>query len=230
MCGRLNVTDSPALGALCEQLEISLWHGAPIYKRFIRATDQVSLVRQHHGIRRMDNAIWWLLLEPTASGFSPSRYTSFNTRYDKLNVPGSAGYKAFRQSRCVIPVSGFGETEFAGKKPLHYHDLYAEDGAMLLGGLYREWHHPASGNTLMSCSVITLPPHPKLADVHTKAMPLILPKQPALISHWLDESQQDVTQFTPLLAPNLPQTLIAQPIDKPSLHQCAGEAFVIDAD
>lgn len=101
MCGRLNVIDDPDVIELCEGLQIQLFPERQIFSRFIRATNQVSIVRQKDRIRRMDNAIWWLLLEPTGSGFKPSRYTSFNTRYDKLNTKGSAGYQAYRHSRCV---------------------------------------------------------------------------------------------------------------------------------
>ena len=72
MCGRLNVIDDPGVIELCEGLQIQLFPERQIFSRFIRATNQVSIVRQKDGIRRMDNAIWWLLLEPTGSGFKVS--------------------------------------------------------------------------------------------------------------------------------------------------------------
>ena len=96
------------------------------------------------------------------TGFKPSKYTSFNTRYDKLNVKISACYQAYRHSRCVIPAKGFGETEYVNNKLLHYHDLIAKDGAILLGSLCREWLNKDTGESALSCSVITLPPLPKL--------------------------------------------------------------------
>ncbi len=178
----------------------------------------------------MDNAIWWLLLEPSATGFKPSKYTSFNTRYDKLNVKGSAGYQAFRHSRCVIPVKGFGETEYVNGKPIHYHDMVAKDGAMLLGGLCREWINTDTGELALSFSVITLPPHPKLMAVHTKASPLMLPIDMQLIDSWLNELVTDPSIFEPLLQPRIPYDLIAQQIDKPSTYQASSEIFTIYAD
>jgi putative SOS response-associated peptidase YedK len=230
MCGRLNVIDDPGVIALCEQLQIQLFPQQQIFSRFIRATNQVSIVRQKSGVRRMDNAIWWLLLEPSDTGFKPSRYTSFNTRYDKLNVKGSAGYQAYRHSRCVIPVKGFGETEHVNGKPVHYHDMVVKDGAMLLGGLCREWLNKATGETVLSCSVITLPPHPKLMQIHSKASPLILPLNMQLIDSWLDEAVTDTAVFTPLLQPHLPYDLIAQQIDKPGTHRAIAKPSVITAD
>jgi putative SOS response-associated peptidase YedK len=137
MCGRLNVIDDTGVRELCEGLEIRLFPERQLFSRFIRATNQVSIIRKKSDVRRIDNATWWLLLEPTVTGFKPSKYTSFNTRFDKLNVKGSAGYQAYRYSRCVIPAKGFGESEYVNNKPLHYHDLVAKDGAILLGGLCR---------------------------------------------------------------------------------------------
>lgn len=230
MCGRLNVIDDPGVRELCEGLQIQLFTERQIFSRFIRATNQVSIVWQKDGIRRMDNAIWWLLLEPADTGFKPSKYTSFNTRCDKLNVKGSAGYLAYRHSRCVIPAKGFGETEFVNNKPLHYHDLIAKDGAILLGGLCREWVNKNTGETVLSCSVITLPPHPKLMHIHTKASPLLLPKDLTLVNRWLDESITDTDEFTPLLQPHIPYDLIAQQIDKPSTYQPVSEPTTIKHD
>lgn len=230
MCGRLNVIDDPGVKELCEGLQIQLFPDHQIFSRFIRATNQVSIVRQKDGVRRMDNAIWWLLLEPADTGFKPSKYTSFNTRYDKLNVKGSAGYQAYRQSRCVIPAKGFGETEYVNNKPLHYHDLIAKDGAILLGGLCREWLNKDTGESALSCSVITLPPHPKLKHIHTKASPLLLPKDLTLVNRWLDESITDTDEFTVLLQPHIPYDLVAQRIDKPSTYQPIAEPFTIARD
>ena len=230
MCGRLNIGDEPAVVGLYEDLQIQLFADKPIYSRFIHAAQNVSIVRQKQGVRRMDNAIWWLLLEPSATGFKPSRYTSFNTRYDKLNVKGSAGYQAYRNSRCVIPAKGFGETEYVNGKPLHYHDLVARDGGLLLGGLCREWKNQQTGKIALSCSVITLPPHPKLSKIHTKASPLLLPPEREIISAWLDENMTNPAMFDDLLKPRIPVDLIAQQIDKPSSYQPIGEAFNILAD
>ncbi|MDX5406281.1 MAG: SOS response-associated peptidase [Chromatiaceae bacterium] len=230
MCGRLNVIDDPGVKELCEGLQIQLFPDHQIFSRFIRATNQVSIVWQKDGIRRMDNAIWWLLLEPSDTGFKPSKYTSFNTRYDKLNVKGSAGYQAYRQSRCIIPAKGFGETEYVDNKPLCYYDLIAKDGAILMGGLCREWLNKNTGETALSCSVITLPPHPKLMHIHSKASPLLLPLDTDLINRWLDESITDTDEFTPLLQPHIPYDLLAQQIDKPSTYQPIADQFTIFSD
>ena len=230
MCGRLNVIDNPALIELCEGLGIQIWPSQQQFGRFKRATEQVSIVRSKASVRRMDNAVWWLLLEPSETGFKPSKYTSFNTRYDKLNTPRSAGYQAYRHSRCVIPVMGFGESEFKNKKPLHYHDFTAVDGAFLLAGLCREWVNKSTGESALSCSVITVPPHPKLTPYHSKSSPMMLAPQSDALNLWLDEQIQDTELLGQFVKAFIPIDLKVQQIDKPSKYNSIGEPVIIPAD
>lgn len=233
MCGRLNISDDAFVQGLCISLGIDLTMTPLLGKRFVAAASPVQIIREVNGIRRLQQASWWLLLEPAAQGFKPSKYTSFNTRYDKLNVPGSAGYQAFRQSRCIIPARGFGETEFeqqgATKKPKHYHDMQAIDDAIAFGGLCREYINHQTGETALGCSIITLPPHPKLASIHSKSSPLMLP-QDGTLDTWLDPSFTQVEQFSPLLEPAIRQDLQVTQINKPSLYQAMSESFVITKD
>lgn len=231
MCGRLNVTDDPAVQDLFTSLGLPLWPEPILPQRFARAASEIPIVLQKGVQRFCEPATWWLLLERTDSSFKPSKYTSFNTRYDKLNVPRAAGYKPFRDSRCIIPAKGFGETEFRNKKPIHYYDMEALDGeALAFGGLYREWFHPVTGEIKLSCSVITLPPHKKLEHIHSKAMPLILPQHGNVIERWLDPTFNNVREFEYLLHPHLPQSLKAYPIDKPSTYNQVGDVEIITAD
>ena len=227
MCGRFNATFDSGVRKLYTSLNINKIIDKPINTRFVKAADTVSIVRNNGHSRQVENALWWLLLEQTENGFKPSKYTSFNTRFDKLNTQGSAGYQAYRQSRCVIAVKGFGETEFVNKKPVHYYDMTAQEGGLVLGGLCREWVHRNTGEHKLSCSVITLPPHPKLMHIHSKAMPLILPQDTEVIDSWLSQTVTDISPFESLLSPKIPQPLIAQKIDKPSSYQAIGEHELI---
>jgi putative SOS response-associated peptidase YedK len=238
MCGRLNVADSLGVKSLCDQLEITLWpEEGMLKKRFTRATERVSIVMQHNGKSVMRNAVWWLLLEPDHRGpvmrFIPSKYTSFNTRYDKLNKRGSAGYQAFRQQRCVIPASGFGESQKRGAL-MTYHDMIAsEDTPLAMGGLYREWHgRDPHGNTFIetSCSVVTLAPHPKLMPIHDKASPLMLSLEDNSLQRWLDCEANPVETLSDLLEPTIRHQFTVTPINKPSLYQPIGESFTIEPD
>ncbi|NCP64046.1 MAG: SOS response-associated peptidase [Paraglaciecola sp.] len=238
MCGRLNITDDPAVVALCEALGLTLWPESEHleqqqtlrFERFVRASDTIAFICQQGEQRRLLQATWWLLLDETSTGFTPSRYTSFNTRYDKLNVPHSAGFRAYRSARCIIPVKGFGETEGKGKSTV-YTDFSAAHGeALALGGLYRQWQHSQTGEHMYSCSVITLPPHPKLHAYHSKSSPLILPQDDATLAMWLSPTIQDVRVFDHLLKAHLPQPLVATHIDKPSTYNSLSAPVTITAD
>lgn len=230
MCGRLNVTDNPFVIGLLEglgiPLSLSVGPGALRTGRFIRATNIISIVLEQQGQRRLQDAVWWLLLEVTETGFKPSPYTSFNTRSDKLNTQGSAGFIPFRQQRCIVPAAGFGETELIDGKSV-YHDFSGEQ-AIAFGGLYRSWLNKQTGELIYSCSIITLPPHPKLLPYHSKAMPLILP--PEQFDLWLSPAQQDVMVFADLLKPVLRQNLRGFQIDKPASYRQIGQEFLLLAD
>jgi len=225
VCGRLNVTDSPEVIDLCGQLGLSLNDKMLNTGRFMKAASTVSIILEKSNLRKLQDAIWWLLLEQTETGFKPSAYTSFNTRYDKLDVPGSAGYYSYKHQRCIIPAKGFGETEQVDGKAV-YHDFTA-DKAIALGGLYREWIHKTTGELVYSCSVITLPPHPKLMPYHSKASPLILP--PSHYDAWLS-ADPDSSQFKSLLSPKLSIHLTGVKVKKPSLPEPIGREFIIPPD
>ena len=169
------------------------------------------------------------MLERTDTGWkSNSRYATFNTRYDKLNSPRSVGYTPYRQSRCIIPASGFVEG-LEGTKS--YYLLEAANEAIAFGGLYRTWVYEATGEMVHSASIITLPPHPKFKGIHEKAFPMMLDvSNQALVDQWLSPRMQDVSVFNELLKPNLVASLRATPIDRPSKKNPVGEVFDIAAD
>lgn len=233
MCGRLNVTDDVYLQVLVKSLGINLTITPLNPNRFVRAASPVQIIKEVNGVRSLEEATWWLLLEPTDAGFKPSKYTSFNTRFDKLNDPRAAGFRPFRQSRCIIPAKGFGETEFVQqgnrKVPIHYYDLIAKTGALAFGGLYKEYLNKKTGEVVTGCSVITLPPHEKLKTIHSKASPMMLP-QDRTMDDWLNPEISDIDMFNSLLTPCIRQNLEAVQIDKPSTHNAIAKPFSIEAD
>lgn len=234
MCGRFSLEDKPLTHRMMKELKVDIGRNALRFSSYHRACQTVSIIRESEGKRIAQDAIWWLLLEPKDGGFKPSRYTSFNTRYDKLHTPRSAGFTAYRESRCLIPATGFGETEYeivnGKKKPKFYHNFVGTSSALALGGLFRQWRCPTTGEITTSCSVITRPPHPKLAPYHSKASPLLLPINGGWVDRWLDPELTDVNQLGVLLQPHIPIELQGQQIAKPSDPKPLGETFVIGRD
>lgn len=224
MCGYLgNVIDSPLTQALMLILGVDFGEYPLRDNPGSGPAASIDIVLERDGQRIIVPAVWWLLLNPS-EGLKPSRYTSFNTRSDKLNVAGSAGAKPFRTSRCVIPATYIIEGE-GTKGARRYHRIEPTTTAFALGGLYKEWVHPDTGQRVFSCSVITLAPHPRLQDIHSKSTPLFLPIDPTFIDRWLSPVVTDVTEFAPLLQPSWPEPLRCTPIERPGNPVANGDTF-----
>lgn len=221
MCGRFNLHDNPYLRLLLEYL--GLPDAQPMFRDDIPPCEKISIVRETQAGRRLDAAVWWLFLDPAT--LKPGRYTSFNSRWDKLDDRRGISYKPFRQSRCIIPASAF--CEGLGDRKT-YHKIEAVDAAIAFGGLYREHLRPDTGEIVLSASIITLGGLPEWKDIHADSMPLMLDyRDTALIDRWLDPTFQDVDFFRPLLEPRLTFSQRITPIDRPSTWNPVGESYLI---
>ncbi len=190
----------------------------------------IDIILQDEQDRRIQPAIWWLLLEKAESGYKPSRYTSFNTRSDKLDQNRSAGYRPYRSSRCIVPATYITEGE-GTKGARRYHRIEPTESAFALGGLYRTWLDKTTGGLTYSCSIITLPPHPDVRwqDMHSKSMPLMLPTdKPDTLHQWLDPAFDQVEAFQPLLQPRFPGNLRCVPVERPGNQREVGDSFIIE--
>ena len=191
-----------------------------IYGRNFKPGSRISIVTGGPSERQVRTAIWWLYLQQTDNGLQPHRnYFSVNTNYRKL--PDKTEY---RQARCIVPATAFVESQ-NGKRP---HLLTPSDGsAIAFGGLYKEWTDKTTGEIVWSASVITLPGHPALANIHRKSTPLWLPED--RYEDWPSPDITDTARFAPLLEPVLQRDLTATPIDKAGTKQPVADSFVVTA-
>lgn len=227
MCGRYNITDDPFTQMLSKQLGLFDQHNQLNFSDDIAPASQISIVCEEDQQRVIKDATWWLLLESNQQGFKANyNYASFNSRSDKLNQSRAIAYKPYRQSRCIIPASGFVEGQ-----DKHYYQLTPKDNAIAFGGLFRTWQHQITGELAYSASIITLPGHSKFEHIHRKSLPLMLPtdNQP-LIDAWLDRDFDQVSSFESFLQPKLHFDIVATPIDKPSKRQPIGMQEHIEKD
>lgn len=190
------------------------------YNRDIRPGSRISIVVERDGERSVKDATWWLYLKQTDTGLKPHPdYFSVNTNYAKLERKAE-----YRTSRCIIPASAFVESQ-GGKNP---HLLEPADGsAIAFGGLWKEWLDKVSGELVWSASIITLPGHPALENIHRKSTPLWLPD--SAYGPWLDPSNQQISSFALLLEPALRVNLKATPINKATQKQPVGDSFIISS-
>ena len=225
MCGRMNVNDDPYVQDLMKM--IGLPEKIINISQDVAPGDKVSIIHQTQSVRVISDAIWWLLLDKKT--LKPNyRYTSFNSRYDKLNAPCSISYKPYRESRCIVPASGF--VEGLGDKKTYF-QIEPVERSIAFGGLYKEWLNDQTGELVYSASIITLPAHSKLKHIHPKSMPLMLPyDDQQLIDMWLDPDFKQVETFQDILKPTLNVAQRVTPIDRPSKRFAIGDSFIIEAD
>ena len=164
-------------------------------------------------------ASWWLFQTRTENGYTyDKRYRSFNTRKDKLLTSRK---RDFTNQRCIIPASCF--YEWKGNR----YRVEPVNDAIAFGGLYRKW---ATGTNTphYSCSIITLPPHPRFCHIHDKSLPLML--LPDEIGPWLDDTFRDPNYWLPTLESKIRFDLKVTPVDKKDPSIAIGETEIIRAD
>lgn len=233
MCGQFGLADSFNWGQFTKRLGLlDIQDPTPFNLQFKEAfvpTNPISIITYQDGYKVSD-AIWWLLLEETETGFKANaKYATFNSKSSRLTA-SPVTKKAFKQTRCIIPATHFVEGD-GPKKQRYYHLLKPASGMIAFGGLYREWVHSKTGEHCYSASIITLPGHPKLKDIHKNSLPLMLPlDQPETVRDWLSPSKQDPLRFDIFLKPTLYEPLVAQLIERPGTPVPINQEFNIVAD
>lgn len=224
MCGRYNVVQDQFLQELMNQLGLPL---LPEPRRNIAPGAHGQIVYQDRDSRRLEDAVWSLLIEPKPSGpgVRPNpKWQTFNAQSRRLNQ--SPLWKSrYRHKRAIVPASGFHEwmPVEGGKQVVNIHPVGA---ALALAGLYEHWEF--DGESYLSFSVITLPPHPRFVHVHPKSIPLML--EPKDFDLWLDPDFDQVDAFADLMRPHIPRAISVTPVDSPVHLRPVGEPEVIDAD
>lgn len=159
----------------------------------------IEIILSENGQNVLSQAIWWLLLEKDSIGkYKPhSKYTTFNSRWHEGSGFSLASANPFKTSRCIIPATSFIESQNK-----QYWHLEAIDQPIAFGGLYKQWD--TEQGSILSCSLITIPPHPRMEHIHKKAMPLMLPvNDTSVIEAWLDESNSKIDIFLDFMQPRL---------------------------
>jgi len=88
--------------------------------------------------------------------------------------------EAMRKRRCLIPSTGFYEYHHEGKEAIPYQIFLRDTPVFSLAGIYEEWHHLETKETIRTFSVLTVPANELCAFIHNGGknpgrMPAILP-------------------------------------------------------
>lgn len=148
----------------------------------VAPTDTVDVLRQAKDRRELVPMRWGLVPYWWKKPLKELPAT-FNARAESV-ADKPMFRNAFKERRCIIPASGFYEWT-GGKGDKQPHLFTAADGApiLALAGLWERWRDPASGEALLSCTIIVSGASAWMARYHDR-MPVLL--EPAAHGGWLD--------------------------------------------
>jgi putative SOS response-associated peptidase YedK len=86
----------------------------------------------------------------------------------------------------------------------------ADDGPMVMAGLWDEWHDKKTGERVKSCTIITCPPNAVIGALHDR-MPVILAEMDW--AKWLGEESATAAELKTLLAPVADDALKLWPVN-----------------
>jgi len=202
MCGRYNVIDNPETVSLMNDLGIEFNSVAlPLYN--LCPTAFVPIVILDENGPKIVMAIWWLLLEKGPNGLKPNpKWKTFNAVAKRATTSKLYG-PALKKSRCILPASGYYEWK---KKQAYY--IKPKDSAIAFAGLYRRWE--IEGSELYSCTLMTTEGHSKLAHIHEKSLPVMLPKSEC--ENWLSRDELPHTKLDSIFESRLRESLEVVPV------------------
>jgi putative SOS response-associated peptidase YedK len=170
----------------------------------IAPTQQVDVVTQSGGVRRLETYKWGLIPSWAEDPKIGSRM--LNARAETLTEKPSFRIPLAKR-RCLIPADGFYEWKREGraKQPFYFHRK--DDALFAFAGLWEEWHGPQG--PVRSVTVITTTANEVTAPVHDR-MPVIV--QPESEAFWLDMSVPVSEDLLSVLQPYPAEWMEAYPV------------------
>ena len=123
--------------------------------------------------------------------------------------------RAFAKRRTLVPADGYyewyaGETDDTGKARKQPFFIRSRDGAPLaMAGLHEFWKDPASGEWVITFTIITTTAEDSVGHLHER-MPLLV--DPGGWDEWLDPAPRPTAELMELLTPAAPGLLDAYPV------------------
>jgi len=142
------------------------------------------------------------------------QYSTFNARAEDFTMK-----PAFRDAwkwgqRCLVVTDGFYEwkkLDGKGKLKHPYAIAMADDGQLVMASLWAKWKSPASGEQVLSCTILTCEPNKVLTELHNR-MPVILAE--SNWPKWLGEVPASEDELLALLKPRPDEALKIWAVDR----------------
>jgi putative SOS response-associated peptidase YedK len=140
-------------------------------------------------------------------------YSTFNARSEEFTTKPAFKDAWRRGQRCLVVTNGFYEwkkLDPKGKLKQAYAVGMADDGEMVMAGLWSTWRNPANGEEIQSCTVLTCAPNDAMAEIHNR-MPVILDESDW--PKWLGEEPATEQELLALLRPSPDERLKTWRVD-----------------
>lgn len=141
-------------------------------------------------------------------------YSTFNARSEDFMRKPAFRDAWRRGQRCLVVTDGFYEwkkLDPKGRLKQPYAIAVADDGPMVMAGLWDLWREPRSGTEVLSCTVLTCGPNAAMAELHDR-MPVILAESDW--ARWLGEAAATEAELLALLKPCPDDVLNIWPVNK----------------
>jgi putative SOS response-associated peptidase YedK len=141
-------------------------------------------------------------------------YSTFNARAEEFTAKPAFRDAWKRGQRCLVVTDGFYEwkkLDPKGKEKQPYAISMADDGPMVMAGLWAKWKDPKSGDEIQSCTILTTRSNEVMAELHER-MPVILDE--ADWPKWLGEVPATDEELLAMLRSSPDQVLKVWPVDK----------------
>lgn len=198
MCGRLSTAN-----LLAEDLAgLFQLNTIPDYLQSynIAPSLQIPAIREEHQLRSLANLKWGLI--PHWTRDKNLKASTFNARVETLTQKPFFR-DSFKTRRCIIPVTGFYEWQKQGEKKQPYYIFRADQQPLALAGLWDRWTDKLSGETIESCTIVTVPALHRMAEIHER-MPAILEAE--FFATWLDPGFKETHVLQDII--RLPQDVV----------------------
>ncbi|MCB9679718.1 MAG: SOS response-associated peptidase [Alphaproteobacteria bacterium] len=102
-------------------------------------------------------------------------YKTINARGETVESK-PAFRSSFKKRRCLIIADGFYEWKRLSKTHKIPHHIQTDGKPFAMAGLWAKWTDPATGEDVLSCSIVTTGPNALMESIHDR-MPVILEKR-----------------------------------------------------
>ena len=191
MCGRYDLSENPA--AIRAHFNVpSVPEFAP--SRDVRPTEVAPIIRINPlSAKRESSLARWGLVPAWAKDMKMGS-RCINARIETL--AGLPAYRAaFRNRRCLVPVSAFFEWSGAPGHRTKWRVSLQDRPLFALAGLWERWMNPQSGEPVETYTIVTTAANERLAALHDR-MPVIV--EPDRYERWLDPRCTQMDLFVPV--------------------------------